>query len=49
MKILNPVICGVGGQVLEVHIEDGQPVEYGLPLYVLSPLPAGEGEGEGEP
>jgi biotin carboxyl carrier protein len=39
MKILSPVLCEVSGQVLEILIEDGHPVDYGQPLFVLTPLP----------
>jgi biotin carboxyl carrier protein len=48
MKILNPVVAEVGGEVLEVLIEDGVPVEFGQALYRLWPSvePAG---GEEEP
>jgi acetyl-CoA carboxylase biotin carboxyl carrier protein len=46
MKILSPVVCEVGGQVLEVMIEDGHPVAYGQPLYLLAPLPEDGEEGE---
>jgi biotin carboxyl carrier protein len=46
MKILSPVVCEVAGRVLEVLIEDGHPVAYGQPLYLLDPLPD-EGEEAG--
>ena len=39
MKILSPVLCEESGQVLEILIEDGHPVDYGQPLFVLTPLP----------
>jgi biotin carboxyl carrier protein len=44
MKILNPVIAHVGGEVLEVLVEDAHPVEYGQALFVLLPLPESEEE-----
>jgi biotin carboxyl carrier protein len=44
MKILNPLLAEVGGEVLEVLVEDGTPVEYGQPLFVLLPLSEPEEE-----
>ena len=37
MRILNPVIAEQEGYVLDIMVEDGDPVEYGQELYVLSP------------
>lgn len=37
MKLMNEVTAEPGGRVLEVLIEDGSPVEYGQPLFRLSP------------
>jgi oxaloacetate decarboxylase alpha subunit len=47
MKILNPVVADVGGEILEVLVEDGVPVEYGQNLFRVRPMvePIGE-EGE---
>jgi oxaloacetate decarboxylase (Na+ extruding) subunit alpha len=39
LKILNPVVAEVSGEVLEVLVEDGHPVEYGQPLFVVLPAP----------
>ena len=40
MKLMNDVRAEVGGAVVAVLAEDGMPVEYGQPLFRLSPLPA---------
>lgn len=37
MRILNPILAEEGGTVLEVRVEDGDPVEYGQELFVLAP------------
>jgi acetyl-CoA carboxylase biotin carboxyl carrier protein len=36
MRILNPVVAEESGTVIEVLVEDGDPVEYGQRLFVLS-------------
>ena len=36
MKLMNDVLADQGGQVIEVLIEDGAPVEYGQPLFRLA-------------
>lgn len=46
MKILSPVLAQADGWVEDVLVEDGHPVEYGEPLFLLRPL-EGVGEGEG--
>src|SRR5205823_787923 len=38
MKILNPLVSEVAGEVTAVPVEDGQPVEYGQPLLELRRL-----------
>jgi biotin carboxyl carrier protein len=38
MKILSPVLAVEGGEVEEVLVEDGQPVEFGHQLFLLQPL-----------
>jgi biotin carboxyl carrier protein len=48
MKILNPLFAEAGGEVLEVLVEDGQPIEYGQPLVVLLPLSEAPPEEEEE-
>jgi acetyl-CoA carboxylase biotin carboxyl carrier protein len=35
MKTFNPITAPKGGKVAEVLVEDGQPVEYGEPLFIL--------------
>ncbi len=39
MKIMNPVISEVSGQIRELLIEDGTPVEYGQILFLVEPRP----------
>ncbi|MDY0883710.1 acetyl-CoA carboxylase biotin carboxyl carrier protein [Dongia soli] len=35
MKVMNPIQAPNAGTVTEVHIQDGQPVEFGEPLLVI--------------
>ncbi|MFB9235100.1 acetyl-CoA carboxylase biotin carboxyl carrier protein [Plantactinospora siamensis] len=37
MKLMNPIEADRAGQVGEILVEDGAPVEYGQPLIVLTP------------
>lgn len=37
MKLMNPMLAEHGGRVREVLVEDGMPVEYGQPLFLLDP------------
>ena len=37
MKLMNPVLADHAGRVQRILVEDGQPVEYGQPLFVLDP------------
>ena len=46
VKIANPVLTEVSGDVVEVLVEDGQPVEYSQPLLVVLPRPALTAEAE---
>ena len=46
MKILSPVLASEGGEIEEVLVEDGQPVEYGHQLFLLQPLNGREMEEE---
>ncbi|MBI3980215.1 MAG: acetyl-CoA carboxylase biotin carboxyl carrier protein [Chloroflexi bacterium] len=39
MRVMNEVVADVGGVVLEVLVEAGQPVEYSQPLLRLRPVP----------
>ena len=36
MKLLNEIEAEVAGEIKEVLVENGQPVEYGQPLFVIS-------------
>ena len=33
MKLMNEVECEYGGKVVSILVENGQPVEYGEPLF----------------
>ena len=35
MKTMNPIPASKGGKIVEVLVEDGQPVEFGEPLVVI--------------
>ncbi|QJR13127.1 Biotin carboxyl carrier protein of acetyl-CoA carboxylase [Usitatibacter rugosus] len=35
MKLLNEIECDVSGKVKAILVENGQPVEYGQPLFVI--------------
>jgi acetyl-CoA carboxylase biotin carboxyl carrier protein len=35
MKTFNPITATKGGKIAELLVEDGQPVEYGEPLFIL--------------
>src|SRR4051794_1735437 len=48
MKILSPVLAAESGEIDEVLVEDGQPVEYGHQLFLLQPLNGRESD-EAEP
>ncbi len=37
MKLMNEIEADIGGEVARVLIENGQPVEYGEPLFALRP------------
>jgi acetyl-CoA carboxylase biotin carboxyl carrier protein len=37
MKIMNEIECELTGHVIEVLVENGQPVEYGQPLRIIEP------------
>lgn len=38
MKLMNEVVADAGGQVVEVLIEDGEPVDYGRLLFRMGPV-----------
>ncbi len=37
MKLMNEIEAEVAGEVLKVHVENGQPVQYGDPLFTVRP------------
>jgi acetyl-CoA carboxylase biotin carboxyl carrier protein len=37
MKLMNEIEAGTAGEVVKVHVENGQPVQYGDPLFTLRP------------
>lgn len=37
MKLMNEIESDVGGEVLRIFVENGQPVEYGEPLFAIRP------------
>ncbi|MCC7440057.1 MAG: acetyl-CoA carboxylase biotin carboxyl carrier protein [Bdellovibrionales bacterium] len=37
MKLMNEIEAEFGGKVIEVLVEDGQPVEFGEPLFLVDP------------
>ncbi len=37
MKIFNEIEAEKGGKVLKILVEDGSPVEYGQPLFIIDP------------
>jgi acetyl-CoA carboxylase biotin carboxyl carrier protein len=37
MKMMNSVTAGVSGTIAEIHVENGQAVEYGQPLFRVEP------------
>ena len=36
MKLMNEIESEVNGEIIEIYVEDGKPVEYGTPLYKVS-------------
>ncbi len=39
MKLMNEIESDVGGEVVRIFAENGQPVEYGEPLFAIRPTP----------
>jgi acetyl-CoA carboxylase biotin carboxyl carrier protein len=37
MKLMNEIESEYRGQVVEILVENGQPVEYGQPLFLIEP------------
>ena len=38
MKLMNEIECEVAGKVVSCLVENGQPVEYGEPLFLVDPV-----------
>ncbi len=38
MKLMNEIESETAGKVVQILVENGQPVEYGQPLFVIEPL-----------
>ncbi|MBI4466632.1 MAG: acetyl-CoA carboxylase biotin carboxyl carrier protein [Acidobacteria bacterium] len=38
MKLMNEIEADVGGEVVRLYVENGQPVEYGEPLFAIRPV-----------
>jgi acetyl-CoA carboxylase biotin carboxyl carrier protein len=39
MKLMNSVTAGVAGEIVAVHAENGQLVEFDEPLFSVRPIP----------
>jgi acetyl-CoA carboxylase biotin carboxyl carrier protein len=37
MKLMNEIESDVSGEILRIFVENGQPVEYGQPLFGIRP------------
>ena len=37
MKLMNEIECEVAGEVVKIHHDNGQPVQYGEPLFTIRP------------
>jgi acetyl-CoA carboxylase biotin carboxyl carrier protein len=38
MKLMNEIESETSGKIIQILIENGQPVEYGQPLFVIEPV-----------
>jgi oxaloacetate decarboxylase alpha subunit len=38
MKLMNEIECETAGKIVQILVENGTPVEYGQPLFVIEPL-----------
>jgi acetyl-CoA carboxylase biotin carboxyl carrier protein len=38
MKVMNEIRAEIGGEILQVLVENGSPVEFGQPLFLVNPL-----------
>ena len=45
MKLMNEIEAEIMGTVVKCYVENGQPVEYGEPLFDLRPVVSSKGEG----
>jgi biotin carboxyl carrier protein len=36
MKLMNEIEADISGSIVEILVENGQPVEYGQPLFVVA-------------
>jgi acetyl-CoA carboxylase biotin carboxyl carrier protein len=39
MKLMNEIEARVAGRIVKILVENGQPVEYGQPLFLVEPRP----------
>jgi acetyl-CoA carboxylase biotin carboxyl carrier protein len=39
MKLMNEIESNAAGRIAKILVENGQPVEYGQPLFLIEPLP----------
>jgi acetyl-CoA carboxylase biotin carboxyl carrier protein len=39
MKLMNEIESEVGGEIVRIYVENGQPVEYGQSLFAIKPSP----------
>ena len=37
MKLMNEIESEFAGEIVRIHVENGQPVEYGQPLFTIKP------------
>ena len=37
MKLMNEIEAEVAGEIVKIHVENGQPVQYGDPLFTVRP------------
>jgi acetyl-CoA carboxylase biotin carboxyl carrier protein len=37
MKLMNEIESDAAGEVVRIYVENGQPVEYGQPLFAIRP------------
>jgi acetyl-CoA carboxylase biotin carboxyl carrier protein len=38
MKLMNEIESKVAGRIMKILVENGQPVEYGQPLFLIEPV-----------